>query len=125
MVEGRAGATPPAPAPPDRDAAILDSALGTRFAGRNRYADFTHELAFTQTSMSQVLRATGFADIRVLPNDPPPHGALSAARLVIWRLFAAILSVGLIAETGVVRAHILTQNLVAVASRPRADSVRR
>lgn len=88
------------------------------FAGRIRYADFTHELAFTQASISQVLRATGFADIRVLPNEPAPHGVVSAARLVVWRLFAAMLSVGLIAETGVVRGHILTQNLVAVGIKP-------
>lgn len=91
------------------------------FAGRNRYSDFTHEFAFTETSMLQILRATGFRNIRVLPSEPAAHGFLSAARLVIWRLFAGLLSIGLAAETGVVRGHILTQNLVAVAARPSAQ----
>lgn len=91
------------------------------FAGRNRYSDFTHELAFTEAGISQVLRASGFGEIRVLPSEPAPHGFLSAARLVVWRLFAGLMSVGLAAETGIVRGHILTQNLVAVGLRPTRD----
>lgn len=87
------------------------------FAGRTRYWDFTHEVAFTLTSMTQVLRATGFEEIRVLPSEPAPHGFLSLSRLILWRLFSLPLKLGLAAETGVVRGHILTQNLVAVADR--------
>lgn len=90
------------------------------FAGRNSHSDFTHEIAFTDTSMTQLLRTTGFEEIRVLASEPAPHGLVSSARLVMWRLFAALLSVGLAAETGIVRGHILTQNLVAVAIRPIA-----
>ena len=88
------------------------------FAGRTRYADFTHELAFTTSSITQVLRATGFTGIRVYPCEPAPHGFLSTARLVIWRAFALLAKAGLAAETGVVRGHIVTQDLVAVATKP-------
>ncbi|MFL5679348.1 MAG: methyltransferase domain-containing protein [Chloroflexota bacterium] len=88
------------------------------FAGRTRYADFTHEVAFTTSSITQVLRATGFAGVRVYPCEPAPHGFLSSARLVIWRAFALVAKAGLAAETGVVRGHIVTQDLIAVATKP-------
>ena len=34
------------------------------FHGRIRYGDFTHETIFTRTSLTQVLRASGFAEVR-------------------------------------------------------------
>ncbi len=38
-------------------------------ASSSRYYDFTHELIFTEESMSQVLRITGFSRISVYPQD--------------------------------------------------------
>jgi len=38
-------------------------------ASSSRYADFTHELLFTEESMSQLLRSTGFSQIFIFPQD--------------------------------------------------------
>lgn len=38
-------------------------------ASSSRYADFTHESLFTEESLSQILRVSGFGDIRIYPQD--------------------------------------------------------
>lgn len=38
-------------------------------ASSSRYADFTHELLFTEESLSQVLRISGFSQIFIYPQD--------------------------------------------------------
>jgi hypothetical protein len=38
-------------------------------AGSSRYIDFTHELLFTEESLSQVLRISGFKNIRIYAQD--------------------------------------------------------
>jgi len=38
-------------------------------ANAGRYIDFTHEIGFTEESLSQVLRISGFRDVRVYPQD--------------------------------------------------------
>jgi len=57
------------------------------FAGRIRYGDLTHELAFTN------------------------HGIKSLGRRIIFNLFEMIMWVYLVAETGSTKGYILTQNL--------------
>lgn len=46
-----------------------------------RYADFTHEVGFTETSLRQVLLAAGFADVRILAYRVPAR----TVRTRIWR----------------------------------------
>jgi 2-polyprenyl-3-methyl-5-hydroxy-6-metoxy-1,4-benzoquinol methylase len=88
--------------------------------GAIRYGDFTHEIAFTSESISQVLSAAGFVQIEVRAAGPVPHGITSALRTAIW--WIAVLSLRLIdaAETGRLSGQIFTRNLIAVARRPRA-----
>jgi 2-polyprenyl-3-methyl-5-hydroxy-6-metoxy-1,4-benzoquinol methylase len=50
---------------------------GSPFFGRYRYGDFTHGIAFTASSVHQVLSATGFTDVEVFPTEPVPHGVVS------------------------------------------------
>lgn len=95
---------------------------GSPFFGRYRYGDFTHGTAFTASSVTQVLSAAGFTDIDVFPTDPVPHGVVSGTRFVLWKLIASILRGYLAVETGEVRGHVLTQNLIAVGRTPRAGS---
>ena len=38
-------------------------------ANSGRYIDFTHEISFTEESLSQVLRVCGFKDVRIHPQD--------------------------------------------------------
>lgn len=47
-----------------------------------RYADFTHEFGYTETSISYVLTAAGFRDIRVFESSlPPNHWARLAQKI--------------------------------------------
>jgi 2-polyprenyl-3-methyl-5-hydroxy-6-metoxy-1,4-benzoquinol methylase len=93
------------------------------FGGRYRYGDFTHELAFTTDSISQVLRAVGFSQVAVHPIEPTVHGAKSVVRWALWRGIRFLLTSYLAIETGVTRGHILSQNLVAVARKSGASSI--
>ncbi len=88
------------------------------FGTHYRYGDFSHELAFTKTSVTQVLTLSGFTDIQVHPAGPVVHGLLSACRWVLWQGIQLLLRLYLAAETGAFRGHILTQNLIAVARKP-------
>jgi len=83
---------------------------------RIRYGDFTHELAFTRTSLSQLLVSSGFQQINCFEDQPVPHGMKSAVRWALWKLFRNLLRLYLAAETGDSgRNAIFSQNLLAVA----------
>jgi SAM-dependent methyltransferase len=80
------------------------------FGARLRYADFTHELAFTQDSIAQVLRVTGFADIRV----SAVHAGFRGPRGILWKAMQAMYKLMLTAELGK-GSYIVTQDLCALA----------
>jgi cyclopropane fatty-acyl-phospholipid synthase-like methyltransferase len=80
-----------------------------------RYADFTHELAFTPASIRQVLRATGFTDIRVMPLEPYVHGPASAARWLLWKAVKQLIKLYMLIEQGTAGSGVFTANLCAVA----------
>ena len=85
--------------------------------GRIRYGDFTHEAAFTDRSIAQVFLAAGLTPLGVYGIDPVAHGARSLVRAAAWRAIKVAATGYLAVETGVLRGHILSQNLVAVAAR--------
>jgi len=89
------------------------------FSGRLRYGDLTHEQSFTADSIGQALRVCGFTEIEVWPVKPAVHGAASALRWFLWQAIRTFLAAYLAAETGVIRGHVLSQNLIATAVRPR------
>jgi cyclopropane fatty-acyl-phospholipid synthase-like methyltransferase len=85
------------------------------FFGRVRYGDWTHEQAFTRTSIEQLLRAVGIDNITCEEDRPPVHGVTSAIRLLLWHVFRSVLRLYLAAETGDVSSRpILSQNLTAI-----------
>lgn len=86
-------------------------------AGQIRYGDLTHETAYTATSISQALRAVGFQRPRVREVAIPAHGAKSALRRSLWPVLRLGLVSYLAIETGVLRGHVLSRNLVAVADK--------
>ena len=43
------------------------------------------------------------------------HGLASAARVVVWQVVSACYRIALAAETGTLRGHIVTQNLIFTA----------
>jgi 2-polyprenyl-3-methyl-5-hydroxy-6-metoxy-1,4-benzoquinol methylase len=88
------------------------------FGGRARYGDFTHELAFTRSSLTQLLKASGFAHVACYEDRPVPHGVRSAMRAALWALIRAGLLFILAVETGAFqKAAIFSQNLLAIAER--------
>ena len=62
-----------------------------------RYDDFTHEIGFTEHSLSQVLTIAGFDEVRIRPFRTPPIGVKSWMRgtaqtvqHAIWKLILRI-----------------------------------
>lgn len=86
------------------------------FAGRIRYGDFTHELAFTRVSITQLLKSSDFSFVTCYEDAPIPHGLKSAVRWVLWKAIRGILRLYLAAETGAgEKACIFSQNFLTVA----------
>ena len=85
------------------------------FGGQIRYGDFTHESSHTARSVCQVAASAGFDAIDVRPCPPLAHGLVSAARVVVWTWVSTWYKVALAAETGLLRGHIVTQNLTFIA----------
>jgi 2-polyprenyl-3-methyl-5-hydroxy-6-metoxy-1,4-benzoquinol methylase len=83
-------------------------------AGRIIYGDYTHETAFTQSSIGQVLRAAGFGSVACHPVRPVVYGIRSALRAMAWRVIEAAIVLAIVAEMGPVH-PIVTQNLLVVA----------
>ena len=86
------------------------------FGARIFFGDFTHELAFTRTSITQLLKSSGFSKVVCREDTPIPHGLKSTIRWILWKLIRGILLVYLAAETGgTERDCIFTQNFLTVA----------
>ncbi|WP_052348336.1 class I SAM-dependent methyltransferase [Imhoffiella purpurea] len=87
-------------------------------AGKIRYSDFTHELAFTRTSLTQLLKASGFSDVDCFEDRPVPHGLRSLIRAILWRIIRIFLVFYIAVETGGIdRRAVFSQNMLAVALR--------
>lgn len=87
---------------------------GSPFVGNIRYGDITHETSFTARSIRQIGAAAGFVDVSIFPCNPIVHGARSLARRAAWTVASGAMKLTLIAETGQLHSHVVTQNLVAV-----------
>jgi SAM-dependent methyltransferase len=70
------------------------------FQGDSRYNDITHNLAFTQNSMGQILSASGFRNFSFYEDTPVVHGIKSAARWLGWKVVRALLQAYNAIETG-------------------------
>ena len=89
------------------------------YFGRIRYGDFTHELAFTSSSIIQLLSAVGFDRIQVHPWRPAITGIRSFLRYLVWRVIEPLLKLPILIESGG-HNRIVTMNLIAVAQKPAA-----
>jgi len=86
------------------------------FGMRIRYGDITHELAFTRTSLAQLLLSSGFSKVSCFEDQPVVHGIKSAIRWVLWKVFRNLLRLYVAAETGDSgREAIFSHNLICVA----------
>ena len=88
------------------------------YFGRVRYGDFTHEMAFTASSISQLLFAAGYTEIRIQPWRPAIFDLKSLIRHITWRLIEPLLKIPILIESGSANC-IVTMNLIAVAKKPK------
>lgn len=95
------------------------------FSARVRYADCTHEQAFTRESLTQLFRAAGFAAGKCYEDTPVVHGFWSACRWILWKCARGLLRFYWAIETGDSGSEaIFSQNLLAVTRRnERAENV--
>jgi len=84
------------------------------FGMRIRYGDFTHEIAFTSSSLSQLLRMTGYDNIQFYPRGPILFGVRSLIRFILWKFVEICYKTLLFAEIGRTK-KIVTQDIIAVA----------
>jgi hypothetical protein len=83
--------------------------------GHIRDGDFTHQTSFTARSIRQLAAAAGFDSVLACSAPPVAHGLASAARVMVWQVVSACYRIALAAETGMLRGHIVTQNLTFAA----------
>jgi len=86
------------------------------FFGRIRYGDFTHECAFTKTSIKQFLSIANFRKIQCVEDNPIVHSISSMARYMLWKLIRSFYRLCLAIETGE-RNAIFSQNFLVVAEK--------
>ncbi len=84
--------------------------------GRLRHSDFTHDFAFTESSIKQALFVCGFENINVYPQRPVSHGLISFFRSVLWRIIELFLKFYLLIEVGSAKG-IFTQNIIIFAKK--------
>ena len=88
------------------------------FQGDSLYNDITHNLAFTQNSMSQILIASGFRDVGFFEDTPAVHGLKSAVRWLGWKAIRALLRAYSAIETGDgSRELIFSRNFIIAATK--------
>lgn len=84
--------------------------------GRLRHGDFTHDLAFTKESITQILNISGFSEIKVYPQNLIIHGLKSFIRAILWKYIELKIKFYLLIETGSVKG-IFTQNIIISAKK--------
>jgi 2-polyprenyl-3-methyl-5-hydroxy-6-metoxy-1,4-benzoquinol methylase len=92
--------------------------------GHIRAGDFTHETSFTARSIRQLAAAAGFDSVLTRSSPPVAHGLASVARVLVWQVVSACYRIALAAETGMLRGHIVTQNLTFAARKGAGMRVR-
>jgi 2-polyprenyl-3-methyl-5-hydroxy-6-metoxy-1,4-benzoquinol methylase len=90
------------------------------FGGRVRYGDFTHELAFTTNTVTQLGKEYGFAAVQVYPSFFYGRGLRELGRKWLWALLQRYYKTLLFIETGK-NPYIVTQNLLALFTKSGAD----
>ncbi|MDD5491117.1 MAG: methyltransferase domain-containing protein [bacterium] len=82
------------------------------------YRDFTHETAFTVTSIEQILGIARFQNIRTYPIPPHIHGPKSLAFNLLWRIiWQNLIRFYMLTANGDLMGDIYTSNLIAVAEK--------
>lgn len=88
-----------------------------------RYADFTHEVAFTPGCLSKLQQLCGFTNLEVRENGPVPWGysLKSTARACVWSGIRWLLRVWNLAEMGDPGSGVYTRVFLTSALKPQAE----
>ncbi len=87
------------------------------FGSKIRYADFTHEISFTQKSIVQLLRMLNFNEnIKIIEDKPLTHSLLSTIRLFLWNIFTLPFRFLHFIECGTFEVK-LSQNILIIAKK--------
>ena len=81
-----------------------------------RYGDFTHETAFTASSIKQVLGVIGFSEVQCYEDKPLINNAKGLARNLIWQTGTLYYRLLWAAEIGSPKV-ILSQNMTVIATK--------
>jgi 2-polyprenyl-3-methyl-5-hydroxy-6-metoxy-1,4-benzoquinol methylase len=85
---------------------------------RGRYMDFSHEIGFTEESLSQVLEIIGFSQVNIYPLDiyvlrnPIVNLIAKVGSFILGKIFRFLFLL-----YGATSTHIFTKNILAVAKR--------
>ncbi|MGV7227607.1 MAG: class I SAM-dependent methyltransferase [Nitrospirales bacterium] len=99
------------------------------FVGRVLFGDFTHETAYTESSLSQLFQVSGYQDFSVKPFSPvirkitwrslfSQSGRRAIGRKLAWVVVSRMYAFMLFAEIGR-HTIVSTFNLIATALRPK------
>ena len=86
------------------------------FAGRNIYGDLTHSTIFNPNSLNQILKITGFDNIKLYETGPVPKNLVGSIRLMLWKIVKLIVKATRIIETGAAE-NIISQDFVCSAKK--------
>jgi SAM-dependent methyltransferase len=87
------------------------------FGARVRYADLSHEIAFTPRSAIQLCALGGLEVVAIQERGPVVHGLKSTARWLLWQLVRIVVFIVLVAEAADTRLRVYTQDMILVARR--------
>ncbi len=87
------------------------------FFGRIRYGDFTHEIAFTASSLKQLFLQYRFKELDFMPYEPISTNLKSFIRLMTWRFLSLAYSFFITVEMGSTKKRIVTQNIICFAKK--------
>jgi cyclopropane fatty-acyl-phospholipid synthase-like methyltransferase len=96
--------------------AMVPNAISS-FGTMTRYWDITHQLAFTPSSVRQLMRLCGFRDCGFREWGPRPHGVVSTARFALWQGIRAATAIRLLVETGSAKGGVYTADMLFRLSR--------
>lgn len=101
---------------PNADSPFVNSIL---------YGDFTHELAFTKQSMSQLVLSNGFESLQSYEVKPLIHGIKSFLRYILWVFITKnILLLFNLVETGSFSFKtIMSRNFITVSKKKKSKNL--
>lgn len=80
------------------------------------YGDLTHLTIFNSNSLGQILRLSGFVDVKFYETGPTSKNIKGFVRLILWKLIKLIVKSVRIIETGGSE-KILTQDFISIAKK--------